>query len=300
MLSPRSETEILAELELICRQPGFVYVIATLCVRDNFVGFLGELNPDEYAKLFSWSRLLRTEMSTLIGLMAKGDIDLSPLENNEIEALMQRCDALLKELHDRMNADFLPDFEAAMREELDDPFTSAKAMREPIFYSGESAYTFQYSDLAPAKYAEDQLWLKENMGFDASEAGHIVRAIHDACQARIDKFVRGSTRPDVCLTEYLDLFCFTIDEVLSYAPDHREQIEPFLKAFAILPGANEGFKELSDFNKTNARPIIRKDNRLICLQYYALVEASYDAPFYWLVRDRRYEATAAKNRGGFC
>jgi hypothetical protein len=50
-------------------------------------------------------------------------------------------------------------------------------MREPIFYGGESAYSFQCRDLSPRKYANDDEWLKANKGFSIRTARNIVYAI---------------------------------------------------------------------------------------------------------------------------
>lgn len=45
---------------------------------------------------------------------------------------------------------------AADQEALDAPeFGQGQMMREPIFYGGEAAYSFQYRDLLTEKYAAD-------------------------------------------------------------------------------------------------------------------------------------------------
>jgi hypothetical protein len=61
----RTEQEIIAELLEVCTQPGFIHVIGMICFRDNIVGYVGKLKPEDYAKLFSPTRLIRTEVSTL-------------------------------------------------------------------------------------------------------------------------------------------------------------------------------------------------------------------------------------------
>jgi hypothetical protein len=57
---------------------------------------------------------------------------------------------------------------------------------------------------------------------------------------------------------------------------------------------------LSAFNETNAAPIIKSiDGSYILLQHYTLLEALYEAPFFWMTGDKTYAATASKNRGVF-
>src|SRR5437762_5531730 len=58
-----------------------------------------------------------------------------------------------------------------------DPFDRGAALREPIFYGGESAYSFQYRDFSPIKYASDNQWLLANKGFSIHDARRVVYAI---------------------------------------------------------------------------------------------------------------------------
>lgn len=67
---------------------------------------------------------------------------------------IDKTEALLQEIQDAMRPP-LPDVLDPVKNSNDgtNPFTSGKALREPIFYGGESAYSFQYRDLASKKYA---------------------------------------------------------------------------------------------------------------------------------------------------
>jgi hypothetical protein len=55
--------------------------------------------------------------------------------------------------------------------------SSGKALREPIFYAGESAYSFQFQDLAVEKYRADNDWLLAKKGFTISDARDVARVI---------------------------------------------------------------------------------------------------------------------------
>lgn len=60
------------------------------------------------------------------------------------------------------------------------------------------------------------------------------------------------------------------------------------------------FKQIDDFNPVNIYPIITApDGTRFLLQYYPLVEATYDTPFYWFTGDEHYFPTATENRGQF-
>ena len=71
----RTEQAIFDELAVLCTSKGFIHAIAFLCARDNVVTFNEELKAEDTAHMYSYSRLIRTEMTTLIGLMMRAPID---------------------------------------------------------------------------------------------------------------------------------------------------------------------------------------------------------------------------------
>ncbi|WP_457832639.1 hypothetical protein, partial [Staphylococcus aureus] len=83
----------------------------------------------------------------LIGLLIRQSINLSEPTPVEIQALFDRTNALLKELHERLGRpmwdSIIETAKAAQKEGSErppSPFTRADVLREPIFYGGESAY----------------------------------------------------------------------------------------------------------------------------------------------------------------
>ena len=50
-------------------------------------------------------------------------------------------------------------------------FRQGDVLREAIFYSGDSAYSFQYRDFAPKKYGRDDAWLETHKGFLSRRLG---------------------------------------------------------------------------------------------------------------------------------
>src|SRR5258708_27472086 len=75
LLQMRQEQEIFDDLATLCASPGYVHAIAGFSFRDNVVPYIGEMKPEDMQHLFSDTRLIRTELSTLIGLLIKHEID---------------------------------------------------------------------------------------------------------------------------------------------------------------------------------------------------------------------------------
>ncbi|WP_455230851.1 hypothetical protein [Geopseudomonas aromaticivorans] len=73
--SIRSEQEVFSELATLCRRSGYIHAVAQLCFRDNVIIYNGNMKEADVRKMFSSSRLIRTEINTLLGLMIKVEID---------------------------------------------------------------------------------------------------------------------------------------------------------------------------------------------------------------------------------
>ena len=75
----------------------------------------------------------------------------------------------------------------------------------------------------------------------------------------------------------------------------------FLNNFSIDPKAetlNSNFNSVGDFNVFASKPIICLDNEKYFIPVsFSLFEAAYESPFYWMIEDKNYRNTAAKNRG---
>src|SRR6266480_1257775 len=174
----RTEREIFGKLATLCATQGYVHVVAGLSFRDNVVPYVGEMKPEDMQHMFSRSRLLRTEISTLIGLLIKQEIDYTLPPRSVLKQHLEKTEALLEEMHRSMSAPMFAglDPKKVLKEGFN-PFTSGAALREPIFYGGESAYSFQYRDLSPRKYANDDEWLKANKGFSIATARDVAHAV---------------------------------------------------------------------------------------------------------------------------
>lgn len=291
-----------ADLTTICRQPGYVHAIAHLCFRDNTLLCADEVKEADMRKMLSPSRLIRTEINTLLGLMIKADIDWSVPPPKTMQDYIDSTERLLEELHHCLSGEF---FTGLTKEAVEsgsfNPFARGEVLREPIFYSGESAYNFQYLDLAARKYAADAPWLSANRGFTIDQASRVARAVEEVHADHFDGIRERMRKQHPDEWTMLPLFAFTKDEIVAKANLSDDVVERILDAFE-LPSTerNTGFNALHDFNVVAAAPLVRMPSgEFLSLQSYSLAEAIYDAPFYWMAQDKEYLPTLTKNRGDF-
>lgn len=305
-LSAREESEIFADLERLCTSDGFIHAIAYFCWRDNIISFSGsEISERDIEHQYSHEKLLRTEISTLIGLMVKSEISFEIPSPDTMQYFINASEALLHEMHMSLQKPWMAAFEARAREsgsaKNTNPFSNAEALREPIFYGGESAYDFQYRDLARLKYKNDNSWLESHLGFTIDEACEIAQVL-SVMQVKKIKSIYSELKsipPDKWTL--LPGFIFSIDELAQSTNITKTKIRKIIDAFCFGEnGANDEFISLSAFNEANVTPIIRNNNgSYILFQPYSLLEALYEAPFFWMLSDKNYASVASDNRGEF-
>ena len=299
----RLENEIFSDLESLCALPGFIHALAFFSFRDNFTFYTGqEVVAKDLTHRNPYERIIPIEIATLIGLMAKQPIDLVlPMQKN-LQTLVDRAEALLQELHFAIAK---PLFQGLNFEDDnilgDDPLTTGLGMREPIFYSGVSAYNFQYQDLARLKYKNDNDWLEENMGFRIEEACQVATGLLELLMDRLqnpDGFHSDQVSNQATLLQF---FTFTIPDAAKVSGIAFDRVENFLNAFSFDENErNDEFSTVSDFNVINALPIYKVvDGSYILLQPHSLLEAIYESPFFWMSADKTYLENANINRGKF-
>ena len=298
----RAEKEIFDDLGELCSSPGYVHVVAYLCMRDSMVRYSGEIEAKDLVPLFSSTHLVRTEISTLVGLMLKSEIGFGVPPPHVMQRYIDQTEALLEEIHHCLSRAWLIDFEPIKAADKDfNPFTSGQALREPIFYGGESAYSFQYRDLSLKKYGKDDDWLKANKGFSIQTARDVIHAIGKLLEV---KAVSAVENLKVVPPEQWTLLpgrLFTAGEVPETAGLEAPVVEVILGTFSVQTSErNEEFRALNDFNVANASPLLRTpDGNYMLFHLYSLVEALYESPFYWMGMDKAYVNTAMRHRGEF-
>lgn len=298
-LPRRTESEVFNELSDLCRSPGFVHAVAYFCFRDNAILYADELKASDLEKTFSFSRFIRTEINTLLGLMIKSEINWALPASETLHKYINTSEQLLQELHQCIF------FTGASKESIEsglfNPFERSTALREPIFYSGEAAYNFQYLDFGSRKYAADKSWLQANRGFTIDQASLVAKVVDEIKVDDFDAVRKLMQKRHSDEWTMLPCFAFRSEAVAAKLSLSIELVGKILSAFALdATERNAGFNSLHDFNIITATPLLRMPSgELLSLQSYSLAEAIYEAPFYWMAQDKAYLPTLAKNRGDF-
>jgi hypothetical protein len=301
-LPPRAEQLIFDELASLCASPGYIHAIAYLCFRDNIIQYSGEMKAENMQHLFSKNRLIRTETSTLIGLMLKHEIDYTLPEPQTLQKYIDITEALLEEIHGAMTASAWAGFDPVnIANQESNLLASAAALRESIFYSAESAYSFQYRDFSLTKYGHDDAWLIDNKGFSIHEARNIVYTISRLQDEKITATLRLIRTLAPNAWTFLPYNVFSVKEISDHSRISSTIVEKVLAAFAVPSNVrNEQFAALHDFNIVNATPLIcTPEGHYILFHIYSLVEALYESPIHWMRTDGSYKSTAIQNRGLF-
>jgi SEC-C motif len=298
----RSEAEVFSDLETVCGSPGYIHAYSALVAKNAFVRFNENIRGDDFDESFAEDHLIRTELSTLLGLMMKAPIDFTLPAKEVLEHYWSETIALLKELQAILSAGLFPATGGDPLEELKRAdFSEGAVLREPIFYTAESAYASQYRDLAPLRYKADDEWILRHKGFTISQAARVGRAILDREQRKVADLWNslGSGIPDGFT--FLPAFTFTAKDIAPAAGESEETVRRVLEAFSVGNGErNEGFQALNDFNAANATPMLRKgSDSFILFQVYIFYQSLYESPPHWMRHDDSYKKQASDHRGDF-
>ncbi|WP_201586212.1 SEC-C metal-binding domain-containing protein [Psychrobacter jeotgali] len=299
----RTEAEVFSDLKLLCQSDGYLHTIAYFCFRDNTVRCGEEIQKEDFLEQYGTDRLLRIEISTLIGLACTAELNVNLPTPAKMQEYIEKTEALLLELHHSMIPDISDMFKLDANNQPDksyNPLDKGVFLREPIFYGGESAYHFQYRDLSELKYKHDEDWIIKNRGYSLDELFFIVESIGSLQLKKVNNILSKVLQKHPDEWTVLDAYTFTIDEIeteLSISlskPSIRKVIESFVSI------DDYKFKRLDDFNQKNAFPIIKLDeSSYLLFQNYSLLEALYESPFFWFWDDESYRSIAMTNRGNF-
>lgn len=303
---PRPEDEVFAELATLCRSPGFIHAVARMCFTDNMIGYEDEAKPEDMLKLYVPSRLLRNEMNVLIGLCMQGTMDFAEPSREIIDEYIRRSRSLSDEIHEAMTAPIVVAMRGLFSGDQDgatpvrNPIGSGASMREAIYYCGESAFTFQYRDFAPLRYGADEAWIVKNMGFSMKEAAVVARSVARVIDRHANEALAKARGSFDNIDSPLDIFTFSADEVSLFAKVSVDVCERVLRAFTYPEGdTNKSFIKVDAKNNAAILPVLRRGDRYFVFNSVDLYEVLYQAPYFWMLRDKPYGPTAAENRGNF-
>ncbi|EOG8379214.1 YecA family protein [Pseudomonas aeruginosa] len=299
-ITGRSESEVFADLGVLTAKQGYVHAIAYICHRDNMVAFRDEYTASDLSELYDPNRLLRTEINTLLGLMVRQPLDLTLPEPAQIQAYVEKTDELMAELHGSMNSVI---FEALKRRSASATdrmsIWEGAALREPIFYGPESAYSFQYRDFFVDKHEDDDAWLQQNKGFTSRQAQTVARAMCSLMDLRATQLHQHGKKALEAVGSPLAHFEFTTEEVARKTGLDIGVVQAVFEALTFT-GQNAEFRELGDYNSVVGTPLLPTDRGSVLLfMHYAIYESLYESPFFWMKDDPVYRRRASDNRGAF-
>tara|TARA_R110000737_G_scaffold353180_1_gene402940 strand:- start:1814 stop:3937 length:2124 start_codon:yes stop_codon:yes gene_type:complete len=290
----RTEEEIFKDLEELCTSKSYFYTIAYFCLRDNVIKYRKKFSKEEVLQQFNPNRLVRTEISTLIGLGIQNEINLTIPTKNNLLSSIKETEELLQELHFSMltsekgsdsNIPFFPSIQ--------------NRIKESVFYSGEGVYLFQYKEFSKIKFKNDNQQLKNKFGFNISDVYDVFEAIELIQDRKLNNFQTKNIESKIF--ESLECFKFTLDEVARNSKKTLEIVERIINKFICnLEELTAKFTSLTSFNPYNAFPIIELEKEsFLCFQIYSLYESLYETPVFLLNEDKKYSPIASKNRGNF-
>ena len=166
----RKESEIFSELAEICGSSGYVHAIAYLCYQNDTIRYADMVTSEDMHRHLSKDGLLKNEISTIVGLACRKQLNIDLPSPEIIQKYLDQTNSLLEEIHQSMVSPREYIFDPSKVDVQDfNPFRDGLVLREIIFYSRESAYHFQYSDLSKIKYEKDNDWFVINKGFSIQQ-----------------------------------------------------------------------------------------------------------------------------------
>ena len=300
LTTPRSEAEVLADLDRLCQAPGFIYTFCLMTASSMW------MSTDDVADIDWHQRPNNQELGLLLGFLVKRPLTLDEFPTEEVfQFQADEASKLLDELHKALASppticrDKTPgtgyDRARDLAEAYPEWMLSGQGVVEPIFYAGEGAYIFQYLEMAAKRYAEDEVWLQDNVGLGFPAILEIADALQELSLDRLRKVDLWSPHEHIC-RDVLSAMSFHPDDIPGI---ERRTLDNFLCRFSLVPGTvNQELVSIGGYNKVHSHPTIALgDGRHWLPLLPNLAQSIYESPFYWMMQDERYKDTALKNRG---
>ncbi|MDB2439484.1 SEC-C metal-binding domain-containing protein [Hellea sp.] len=295
-LAARPQKEVFLDLEKVCREAGFIHVLAALVFENNFHSVKFDEKFPKIQDQYDGKKLIRSELNVLHGLMLKGDMDAKPLNEENILAKKRVCYELLEELHGSYYSQAMRD--GKLFTDSETLFSHPDIFRESIFYAADSSFYFQQHVFAIERYSKDNSWLEQNVGFTIDEAAHIAHAIITNTYLLVQTFQEGLVDGS---KSYLEAFSISISELCELTGLADAKVRSFIKQFSTSGGySNLKFNSVDDYNLAKSHPIILfPHDKISLLQTHSICESLYVSPMFWMQGDNQYKTKARTHRGNF-
>ena len=299
-----NEEEKKTSFEKLCelvRSPGYVHALPFIIYKDFVIRFDGTLNVEDFSKTYDKNKLIRTEFSLIVGCLLRAPFDTKEQVPDNLGELIESTYKLLSELHAEFNEPMMRAFREAIEAgATESPMGRGDFLKEAIFYGGEAAFGSQYRDFSIQKYAKDNTWMLENMGFSIEDAQVFFNTLSNNQERKIKEEISKFDKDRKETWALLPAFIYSKEEVSALSGLSHEKVSAILEAFSVATNASHEFNSIHEYNQFIGHPLLRtSDNEFMSLLYYANYEAIYDSPFYWMISDRKYSSTASRHRGEF-
>ena len=294
--SVRAEDAVFADLQRLCRSPGYIYALAAICARNDWIAATGQLQPGDFSGQYAPEHFTRTELSPLLGILVQGLIDYTCPRPSVLNHYVLETQSLLKQFHSAV-------IRGSITPMLDRPSpigsnstTNIAPLREAMLYTGDSAYHFQYLDFARRRYAQDDVWFLQTLGASVADIATVLQSIVTIQERKFRTTLpRGGS---LTIPALLGVFTLTTDEIIAESRVDSNRVRAILARFSVTPPTNSDFVSIHAFNKVMEAPLLRcRPDTYILFQFYTLMESFYTSPTYWMQDDVEYKDKADRHRG---
>ncbi len=186
--SPRSMDAIFEDLRSLAQAEGALHDISEIIYRDWVLNI--DLNEgkviDAPSERWSSDKLNTNELLLLLGLLVQASDNRTYASIKVKSGFASKADRLLRELHDRINADAASVFDPESQKFLEKPESLGMFAREAIYYGAASFYIHQFAKFARHRYRADGTWLLQNAGISIRPMIEIATFIAGQITAQMD------------------------------------------------------------------------------------------------------------------
>jgi hypothetical protein len=186
-VSPRNTFEILNDVKALVKSKGYIYALC-LIILDDF-----HIDIEKIDQVDIRSKLNKNETLLLLGFLIQSEINVeSPDSPFDLLTLKKRTYELMEELHHSTMLPFINKIKPLLEKPTADRASTQRSFFgdegmfiEPIFYSGDGIYDFQYLEFLDRKYKYDEAWLNSSANFHFDKVKKIVAAVKSSHQKKI-------------------------------------------------------------------------------------------------------------------
>ncbi|MBC7285293.1 hypothetical protein, partial [Hoeflea sp.] len=298
--SPRHMDVIFEELRSLAQSQGSLHDISGIIYRDWVLNVdLKEAKvTDAPSERWSTDKLNTNELLLLLGLLVQSTDDRTYANIIAKSEFASKADRLLRELHDRINADAASVFDPESHKFLEKSESLGMFAREAIYYGPASFYIHQFANYARHRYKADWTWLLQNAGISIRPMIEIASFIVETVTAQMN--ATGHARAAGEELNNGDLTNSLLVSKRFLRKKFGSKLNSFIAKFATtFINANTNFNTPFSINAVAIAPLIDLGDHLYVPSQYRLMECIYESPYYWMVMDKTYGDQAAKNRGLF-